>query len=116
VSALAESGLRGTVLAPEGLGVRLPAWTSRLHPLCGLSTIRENDTGLLARCAAFHEARAIGPEQVGLLRDGNVRYVIAETSSPLHTTLAAQPLAFPVVVRGDELVLYEWRAERWRGE
>jgi hypothetical protein len=116
VSARAQSGLAGTVLAPEGLGIRLPTWTSRLHPLCGLSTIRENDTALLARCAAFHEAHAIGPEEVRLLREGNVRYVIAETSSPVDAALRAQPLAFPVVVRGDELVLYEWKPEWWRRE
>ena len=113
VSALARGGLGGTVLAPEGLGIRLPAWTARLHPLCGLSTIREGDEALLRRCASFHEATAIGPEEVRLLREGNVRYVVAEASSPVDASLRAQPLAFPVLVRGEELALYEWKPERW---
>ena len=113
VSTLARSGLGGTVLAPEGVGVRLPTWTTRLQPLCGVSTIRARDDGLLRRCAAFHEASALGPEQIGLLQEHGVRYVIAETTAPIDAALRARPLAFRPLLREGELALYEWRPQRW---
>src|SRR4029079_11271867 len=90
----ARRGLSGTVLAPEGLSVRLPAWTLRLQALPGLIAIRDRDETLLGANAAFHEAAAIGPEQVALLRQRGIRYVITEKSSPVDGALRALPRAF----------------------
>jgi hypothetical protein len=116
VSALAEDGLAGLVLAPEGLGVRLPAWTARLQPLCGLWTIRSRDVDLLRRCAAFHEASAVNPEALALLQERSVRYVIAEETSPVDAALRARPTSFRPLLREGELALYEFRPGSWTVE
>ncbi len=116
VSALAGGGLGGTVLAPEGIGVRLPTWTARLQPVCGISTIRGRDEALLRRCAAFHEASAVGPEQLALLQEKSVRYVITETTGPLDAALRARAMAFRPLLREGELALYEWRPEGWSAD
>lgn len=114
VAALADGGgLGGRVLAPEGLSIRLPAWTTRLQPLPGLDIVRARQDEFLRHCARFHEAPSVGPQEVGLLRDLGVRYVIAEASSPVEAGLRAQPAAFRLIHRGPELALYEWRPERW---
>lgn len=111
VDALARArGLGGTVLAPEGLSIRLPAWTARFTPVPGIFAVRDrNETALLKANAAFHESAAIGPEQTDFLRQRGARYVIAEASSPVDAALRARPEAFPLVYRGEELALYEWR-------
>jgi hypothetical protein len=113
LSALGRDGLRGPVLAPEGLSVRLPAWTAQLHPICGIATIRAADTELLRRCAAFQEGPAVGPESLALLRDHGVRYVVTEETAPADAALRAHPAAFRPLLRAGELALYEWRPERW---
>jgi len=111
----ARRGLSGTVLAPEGLSVRLPAWTLRLQALPGLIAIRDRDETLLGANAAFHEAAAIGPDQVALLRQRGIRYVITEKSSPVDGALRALPRAFVPLLVGEELALYEWRPDHWPG-
>jgi hypothetical protein len=111
----ARDDIGGVVLAPEGLGIRLPTWTGRLQPLCGLGAIRGSQDQLLRRCAAFHEAESLGPEHVALLREGGVRYVITEASSPVESALRAHPLAFRPLLRDEELALYEWRPQWWTG-
>ena len=117
VNALAAArGLGGIVLAPEGVSVRLPAWTTRFTPFPGLFVVRDRNLRLLSANALFHEAEAIGPAQVALLNERGARYVIAETSSPLEGALRQRPDAFPLVYRGEELALYEWRPERWTGQ
>jgi hypothetical protein len=113
VSTLAARGPGGVVLAPEGLGVRLPTWTARLLPLCGLWTIRAREDELLRRCAAFHAGAEVGPDAAALLQERGVRYVITDGLSPVESSLRAQPGAFRPLLRTGEWALYEWRPERW---
>jgi hypothetical protein len=113
VSALGRGGLRGPVVAPEGLSVRLPAWTAHMNPICGIATIRAANETLLRRCAAFQEGPVVGPDALALLREHAVRYVISEETSPVDAALRARPAAFRPLLRAGELALYEWRPERW---
>jgi hypothetical protein len=113
LSTLMRERRGGLVLAPEGLSVRLPAWTSRLQPLCGISAIRAQASDLLRACAAFQEGPEVGAAGLALLRGFGVSYVITEEASPVEAVLRARPHAFRPLLRAGELALYEWRPERW---
>lgn len=71
----------GHVLAPRGIGIRLPAWTSRLEPYPGLDVMRWGDPERLREWTAFYEASSVGEAEVALLRKRNIDFVITRTGS-----------------------------------
>jgi hypothetical protein len=105
--------LAGRVLAPRGIGIRLPAWTSRLEPSPGLDEFRMYGSPGLAEWAAFYRASSIGDAEVALLKKRNIDYVIAPVDSPLDHALRGLPGPFRSVYAGPSYSLYEWRPERW---
>jgi hypothetical protein len=103
----------GHVLAPRGVGIRLPAWTSRLEPYPGLDEMRWGDAERLREWTAFYEASSIGDAEVALLRKRNIDYVITRTGTPVDQAIRARPGPFKLVYGGSSYSLYAWRPERW---
>jgi hypothetical protein len=103
----------GHVLAPRGIGIRLPAWTSRIHPYPALDDLRWLDPERLREWHAFYEATAIGEAQVALLHERKIDYVITRTGSPLDQAMRGLPGPFRLAYGGASYSLYEWRPERW---
>jgi hypothetical protein len=106
-------GLGGTVLAPEGVSIRLPSWTTRLRAVPGLEAIRNRDEALRTRVAAFYGRSQVGTPEVALLQQQRARFVLTDVNAPVDAALRAHPLAFRPVQRGVDLALYEWQPERW---
>jgi hypothetical protein len=109
-----ERQLGGRVLAPRDVAVRLPAWTSRLHPYPSLDAMRVATPEMLQEWEAFYAARSIGEREVTLLMRHGIDYVIAPAGSPLDRALRAAPASFRIVYDGDAFALFAWRPERWR--
>jgi hypothetical protein len=108
-----DARLAGQVLAPWGIGIRLPAWTSRLQPYPGLDDMRWNDPVRLKDWRAFYEASAVGETEAGLLRSRGIEYVITRTGTPIDQAIRALPGPFKTVYAGPSFSLYDWRPERW---
>jgi hypothetical protein len=108
-----REGLGGTLLAPEGVSIRLPAWTTRLRAIPGLEAIRNRDEALRARVAAFYGVASIGPAEVALLQGQRVTYVLTDVAAPVDGAMREHPLAFRLLLGGTDLALYEWQPERW---
>ena len=105
--------LAGDVLAPRGIGVRLPAWTSRLAPYPALDDLRWGDPSRLRAWTAFYDANAVGESEVALLRERGIEYVITRRGTPIDDALRRLPGPFKVLYDGDVYALYAWRPERW---
>jgi hypothetical protein len=96
------------------VAVRLPAWTSRLHPYPSLDAMRVATPEMRQEWEAFYAARSIGEREVTLLMRHGIDYVIAPAGSPLDRALRAAPASFRIVYDGDAFALFAWRPERWR--
>jgi hypothetical protein len=105
--------LAGQVLAPRGINIRLPAWTSRLKPYPALDEVRWGDPERLREWAAFYGAASIGEAEVALLRKRNIDYVITRTGTPVDVAIRALPGPFRMVYDGGEYSLYA-RRPGWR--
>ncbi len=107
-------GLYGIVLAPKGVSVRLPAWTSRLLACPGMDAVRSpGEHGqALEDCRQLLKARRVDEGYVAVLSRRGIGYVIAPTGSSLDRLLSPVP-AFVPLYRGDEYSFYAWRRERW---
>jgi hypothetical protein len=110
-----ERTLTGRVLTPRGIGIRLPAWTSRLEPYPALDEVRWGDPGRLREWTAFYAATAIGDAEVALLRDRKIDYVITRRGTPVDVAIRSLPGPFRILYDGADFSLYAWRPERWDG-
>ena len=104
--------LGGVLLAPVELGVRLPAFTTRLQPLAGLDGLRRGDPGPAEEVEQLLTPRAFGTDRLEMLRERGVTHVAARTGARLERVLRAQPAAFRPVWEGEELTLFAFRPER----
>jgi hypothetical protein len=104
--------LGGVLLAPLELGVRLPAFTTRLQPLAGLDGLRRGDPGPAEEVDQLLAPRAFGADRLEMLRERGVTHVAARTGARLDHVLRAQPAAFRPVWQGEELTLFAFRPER----
>jgi hypothetical protein len=113
-AAAADPLVAGRVLAPRGLSVRLPAWTSRVEPLPGLDAVRVPASygPLLEDTRRFLSARRVGDREVQRLLRWDVRFVVVASGTPLDQALSSLP-AFRAHFRGQDYALYAWRPERW---
>jgi hypothetical protein len=114
VSAL--PGLRGTVLAPEGLGIRLPAWTSRLPPLCGIVAIRGAMRVLLRRCAAASRKERRWGRRGGAAARAQRALRDHGRDVACRRRPARAAHVVPALLPPGELALYEWRPLLWSEE
>jgi hypothetical protein len=105
--------LAGDVLAPRGIGVRLPAWTSRLAPYPALDDMRWGDESRLRAWNGFYAAAAVGESEVALLRQRGIEYVITRRRTPIDDAIRRLPGPFKVLYDGPAFALYAWRPERW---
>jgi hypothetical protein len=105
----------GEVLAPTGIGIRLPAWNSRLRPYPSLDDRRVGvaHAGVLKESAAFYAATSIGEAEIALLKKRGIDYVITRTDTPVDQAIRELPGPFKDVYRGSSYSLYAWRPERW---
>lgn len=103
----------GQVLAPRGLSIRLPAWTSRLQPYPTLDELRWGDPERLREWSAFYGASTIGEAEIALLRKRSIDYVITRTGTPVDVAIRALPGPFRMLYGGAEYSLYAWRPEQW---
>ena len=111
-----NGALAGRVLAPRGLSIRLPAWTSRLQPYPSLDDLRVATPDAVREWNAFYAAAAVGDaERAYLLRHG-IDYVIAPAGTPVDAALRASPDAFKPLYTGPSYSLYALRKERWRAD
>lgn len=109
-----QPGLRGIVLAPRGVSVRVSAWTSRLLGCPGMDAVRSPDEYGLAiqDCRDLLKAKRVDEDYVTVLGRRGIGYVIAPTGSSLDRALAPVA-AFEPLYRGEEYAFYAWRRERW---
>jgi hypothetical protein len=107
-------GLRGIVLAPRGVSMRLSAWTSRLLGCPGMDAVRSpgEHEQMLEDCHDLLKAKRVDQGYVSVLRRRGIGYVIAPTGSSLDRALSPVP-AFVPLFRGQEYSLFAWRPERW---
>jgi hypothetical protein len=105
--------LAGRVLAPRGIGIRLPAWTSRLDPYPGLDEMRVADPQLRREWAAFYAASSVGEPEAALLRKRSIDYVITRTGTPLDIAMRALPGPFRILYDGPQYSFYAWRPGLW---
>jgi hypothetical protein len=106
--------LRGIVLAPRGVSVRVSAWTSRLLGCPGMDALRSpGEHGpALQDCHDLLKAKRVDEGYVTVLGRRGIGYVIAPNGSSLDRALAPVA-AFEPLYRGEEYSFYEWRRERW---
>ena len=106
--------LAGNLLAPTGLSIRMPAWTSRVRPLPGPDVLRGSLIPEVSDgCRRLLDARAIGDEQAALLRTLNVGRVVARNGSVWQRKMERLAPAFYPLFHGRSYSVYWWRAERW---
>jgi hypothetical protein len=105
----------GEVLTPTEIGIRLPAWSSRLRPYPSLDDRRDGvaDWGRLKEWEAFYAATSIGEPEIALLKKKGIDYVITRTGTPVDQAIRALPGPFRLVYGGSSYSLYAWRPERW---
>jgi hypothetical protein len=112
----ADPRVAGTVFAPRGLSVRLPAWSSRVNPLPGINAVRVPEAygPMIDDARRFLSARRMTDREAHRLLRWDVRYVVVAARTALDGALSGQA-AFRTCFRGDDYVLYAWSPERWPG-
>jgi hypothetical protein len=101
----------GVLLAPLALGVRLPAFTTRLAPYAGLDALRRGDPEPVEEAERLLGARSLGPEQLEALRAQGITHLAARTGARLDRLLRTRAAAFRPVWEGEEWTLFAFRQE-----
>jgi len=108
--------LRGLVLAPRGLGVRLSVWSRNLQACPSLDSVRSPGEHVdeIRDCHKLLKARRVDERFVARLTRRGIGYIAAPSGSAIDRALAPLP-AFQPLFRGEEYTFYAWRPERWAG-
>jgi hypothetical protein len=108
-----ERRLRGPVIAPAWLSVRVPSWSSRFYALPGPDYMRIGDQARIAEYKQLYRARRLGGDELLVVRrHGPHVLVIAASDSRLDRLLKREP-GFLELHRNGRFALHQFRAELW---
>jgi hypothetical protein len=108
--------VRGLVLTPRGLGVRLSVWSRGLAACPSLDSVRSPGEHVeeIRDCRRLMKAERVDERFVARLTRRGIGYIAAPSGSAIDRALAPWP-AFQPLFRGQEYTFYAWRPERWPG-